>query len=178
MQTTYWFHILRRFRFSLPLGGVTLFIQISIIIYLSKYLSISIYLSIYIIIHVCALSMSLLLIYLILHIGSKVSLNKFKIDPIKFYRINWSDLSGGVDRILLKTSRSLSVEYLVSGSSEMRHWDQELYMYRNALRLWYAKSVLLLLGGIITNLGINNIYRGRIIAMISPECSTQTWRIS
>ena len=42
----------------------------------------------------------------ILNIGSKVSLNKFKIDPIKFYRINWSDLSGGVDRILLKTSRS------------------------------------------------------------------------
>ena len=48
----------------------------------------------------------------ILNIGSKVSLNKFKIDPIKFYRINWSDLSSGVDRILLKTSRSLKKRLL------------------------------------------------------------------
>ena len=42
----------------------------------------------------------------ILNIRSKVSLNKFKINPIKFYRINLSDLSGGVDRILRKTSGS------------------------------------------------------------------------
>ena len=42
----------------------------------------------------------------ILDIESKETLNKFKNDPIKFFRINWSYLSGGVDRNLLKTSRS------------------------------------------------------------------------
>ena len=107
--------------------SIYLFIHVPILpSYISLYLFI--YLSIFIVIHVSTLSIYEFTFDPILNIVSKVSLEKFKIDPIQFYRINWSDLSGCVDRILLKTSRSPLIWQLLIKKSRRNVSRKEWYL--------------------------------------------------